>query len=64
MVVAIANTEAVPKALSSDAGYCSARAVEALCAFGVDSFIAPEMTRRGRRPAPRSRILNGLFSRV
>ena len=36
MVVAILNTRAVPKALSSDAGYYPARMVEELCALGVD----------------------------
>ena len=52
------NTGAVPKELSADAGYYSARAVEELCALGVDPFIAPERTRHGTRlaPAPRGRI--------
>ena len=36
VVVATLNTGAVPKELSSDAGYYSARAVEELCALGVD----------------------------
>ena len=61
VVVATLNTGAVPKELSSDAGYYSARAVEELRALEVDQFIAPEMTRHGTRPepAPRGRIPKG-----
>ena len=36
MVEVTLNTRAVPKELSSDAGYYSARAAEELCALGVD----------------------------
>ena len=59
------NTGEVPKELSADAGYYSARAVEELCALGVDPFIAPERTRHGTRPepAPRGRIPKGLSAR-
>ena len=59
------NTGEVPKELSADAGYYSARAVEELCALGVDPFIAPERTRHGTRlePAPRGRIPKGMSAR-
>ena len=62
---AIENTGAVPKELSADAGYYSAKAVDELCALGVDPFIAPERTRHGMRlePAPRGRIPKGLSAR-
>ena len=62
---AIGNLGAVPKEVSADAGYYSARAVEELHALGVDPFIAPEKTRRGTRPepAPRGRIPRGLSAR-
>ena len=62
---AIENTGAVPKELSADAGYYSAKAVDELCALGVDPFIAPERTRHGTRlePAPRGRIPKGLSAR-
>ena len=55
---AIANTGAVPKEVSADAGYYSAKAVEGLQALGVDPYVAPEQTRHGRvvPPAPRGRI--------
>ncbi len=61
----VSNTGEVPKELSADAGYYSARAVEELCALGVDRFIAPERTRHGTRlePAPRGRIPKGLSAR-
>ena len=61
----VSNTGEVRKELSADAGYYSARAVEELCALGVDPFIAPERTRHGTRlePAPRGRILKGLSAR-
>ena len=54
----IANTGAVPREVSADAGYYSTRAVEDLSALGTDPFIAPEKTRHGRQPppAPRGRI--------
>ena len=55
------NTGAMPRELSADAGYYSARAVEGLCALGVDPLIAPERTRHGARPepVPRGRIPQG-----
>ena len=62
---AIENTGVVPKELPADAGYYSAKAVDELCALGVDPFIAPERTRHGMRlePAPRGRIPKGLSAR-
>ena len=61
----VSNTGEVPKELSADAGHYSARAVEELCALGVDPFIAPERTRHGARlePAPRGWIPKGLSTR-
>ena len=61
----IGNVGAVPKEVSADAGYCSAKAVEGLYAMGVDPLIAPEKTRHGRvlEPAPRGRIPKGLSAR-
>ena len=62
---AIANAGTVPKEVSTDAGYYSARAVEELHALGVDPFIAPEKTRHGRvvPPAPRVRIPQGMSAK-
>jgi len=62
---AIANLGAVPKEVSADAGYYSAKAVEELHGLGVDPFIAPEKTRHGTKPppAPRGRIPQGLSAR-
>ena len=62
---AIGNVGTVPKELSADAGYYSAKAVEELYAMGVDPLIVPEKTRRGRvlEPAPRGRIPKGLSVR-
>ena len=62
---AIANVGAVPKEVSADAGYYSARAVAELSALGTNPFIAPEKTRHGRvpPPAPRGRIPKGLSPR-
>ena len=62
---AIDNTGAVPKEVSADAGYYSAKAVDDLCELGVDPFIAPEKTRHGTRlpPAPRGRIPSHLSAR-
>ena len=59
------NTGAVPKEVSADAGYYSAKAVEELYSMGVDPFIAPEKTRHGRvlEPAPRGRMPEGLSVR-
>ena len=61
----ISNTGAVPKEVSADAGYYSAKAVDDLQALGVDPFIAPEQTRHGRvvPPAPRGRIPSQLSPR-
>ena len=42
---AIGNTGAVPREVSADAGYYSAKAVDGLSALGVDPFIAPDKTR-------------------
>ena len=52
---AIANLGAVPKKISADAGYFSAKAVAELQALGVDPFIAPEKTRHGTKPEPAPR---------
>ena len=61
----IDNTGSVPREVSADAGYYSAKAVEELCILGVDPFVAPEKTRHGwvPLPAPRGRIPNGLSPR-
>ena len=61
----IGNVGAVPKEVSADAGYYSAKAVEDLHALGVDPFIAPDQTRHGRAapPAPRGRIPKRLSAR-
>ena len=50
----IGNVGAVPREVSADAGYYSAKAVDELYALGVDPFVAPEQTRHGRvaPPAP------------
>ena len=61
----IVNAGAVPREVSADAGYYSAKVVDDLCILGVDPFIAPEKTRHGTRPepAPRGRIPQGLSAR-
>ena len=61
----IDNVGAVPREVSADAGYYSAKAVDDLQALGVDPFVAPEQTRHGRvvPPAPRGRIPKHLSSR-
>ena len=61
----IDNVGAVPREVSADAGYYSAKAVDDLQALGVDPFIAPEQTRHGRvvPPAPRGRIPSQLSPR-
>ena len=61
----IDNVGAVPREVSADAGYYSAKAVDELYALGVDPFVAPEQTRHGRvvPPAPRGRILRHLSHR-
>ena len=59
------NNGAVPKELSSDAGYYSARAMDELHALEVGQIIAPEKTRHGWVPPsePRGRIPKGLSRR-
>ena len=61
----IDNVGAVPREVSADAGYYSAKAVDELYALGVDPFVAPEQPRHGRvvPPAPRGRIPSHLSSR-
>ena len=61
----VSNTGAVPKEVSADAGYYSAKAVEELYSMGVDPFIAPEKTRHARvlEPAARGRMPEGLSVR-
>ncbi len=61
----IRNTEVVPREVSADAGYYSAKAVDELHALGVEPFIAPDQTRHGRvpSPAPRGRIPSRLSPR-
>ena len=62
---AIGNAGVVPKEVSADAGYYSAKAVEGLSTLGVDPFIAPDKTRHGQAipPAPRGRIPANLSAR-
>ena len=54
----IRNTGVMPREVSADAGYYSAKVVDQLQALGVDPFVAPEQTRHGRvmPPAPKGRI--------
>ena len=61
----IDNVGAVPREVSADAGYYSAKAVDDLQALGVDAFVAPEQTRHGRvvPPAPQGRIPRQLSPR-
>ena len=61
----IDNVGAVPREVSADAGYYSAKAVDDLQALGVDPFVEPEQTRHGRvvPPAPRGRIPKRLSPR-
>ena len=61
----LGNMGAIPREVSADAGYYSARAVDELYALGTDPFVAPEKTRHGRMvpPAPRGRIPSGLSPR-
>ena len=61
----IDNIGAVPREVSADAGYYSAKAVDDLQALGVDPYVAPEQTRHGRvvPPAPRGRIPSQLSPR-
>ncbi len=62
----IDNTGVVPKEVSADAGYYSARTVADLTALGVDPYVAPEQTRHGRVPpaAPRGRVSRDLSPRT
>ena len=61
----IDNVGAVPREVSADAGYYSAKVVDDLQALGVDPYVAPEQTRHGRvvPPAPRGRIPRHLSPR-
>ena len=61
----IRNTGVMPREVSADAGYYSAKAVDELSALGVDAFVAPEQTRHGRvvPPAPQGRIPRQLSPR-
>ncbi len=61
----IGNTGVIPKEVSADAGYYSARVVDELYARGTDPYVAPERTRHGRvlPPAPRGRIPKQLSPR-
>ena len=61
----IRNTGVMPREVSADAGYYSAKAVDELYALGVDPFVAPEQTRHGRvvPPEPRGRIPRQLSPR-
>ena len=43
----INNTGTVPREVSADAGYYSAKATDDLYALGTDPFVAPEKTRHG-----------------
>ena len=61
----ILSVGAVPKEVSADAGYYSAKEVEELYSLGVDPFVAPEKTRHGwvPPPTPRGRIPKGLSAK-
>ena len=61
----IGNTGVIPREVSADAGYYSAKVVDELYALGTDPYVAPERTRHGRvlPPAPRGRIPNHLSPR-
>ena len=61
----IRNTGVMPKEVSADAGYYSAKIVDDLQALGVDPLIAPDQTRHGRVVplAPRGRIPKRLSPR-
>ena len=62
---AIGNVGAVPKEVSADAGYYSAKAVDGLSALGADPFVALDKTRHGQAIplAPRGRIPANLSAR-
>ena len=55
----------MPKEVSAAAHYYAARVIDDLHALGVDPFVAPDQTRRGRvpPPAPRGRIPRDLSPR-
>jgi len=57
-----ANTDALPRQLSADAGYFSSDVVEKLTAAGIDVYIPPDKMRHAYSmpAAPRGRIPNGL----
>jgi signal recognition particle subunit SEC65 len=57
-----ANTHALPRQLSADAGYFSSDVVEELTAAGIDIYIPPDKMRHtySMPAAPRGRIPNGL----
>ena len=55
----IDNVGAVPREVSADAGYYSAKAVDDLQALGLDPFVAPEQTRHGRVVPPGHRGFSG-----
>ena len=61
----VSNTGSVPRKVSADVGYYSARAVDDLQALGVDSFIALDQTRHGRvlPPAPKRPALAQVLKR-
>ena len=62
----IDNVGAVPREVSADAGYYSAKAVDELYALGVDPFVAPEQTPPTAglcHPRPRGRIPSHLSPR-
>ena len=61
----IDNVGAVPREVSADAGYYSAKAVDEIDALWVEPFIAPDKTRHGRvpSPAPHGRIPSRLSPR-
>ena len=61
----IGNTGEVPKEVSADAGYYSAKAVDGLSALGADPFVAPDKTRHGQAIplTPRERIPANLSAR-
>ncbi len=65
MAETISNTGKVPREVSADVGYYSAKAVDGLQALGVDPYVAPEQPRHGRvlPPAPRGRIPRQLSPR-
>ena len=55
---AISNTGVMPREVSADAGYYSAKAVDELYALGVDPFVAPECQgRRQNVPLGRSKTV-------